>query len=167
MIGAAVLMVVLAGCSFRVEPVLPISDFSFTSSWAVNGQPVACDNRDTDIGYSFLVDDVSAVDYWTETYYGVESKVTKPVVTHRVGQAGVTVTGKQISVENRFRANGGFLPLAVQDALEPNAIIVVPITPSPTSQIGATRLTVTVVLDSGFSRSASKTIPIYGNCPAN
>jgi hypothetical protein len=162
-IGAAALMLVLAGCT--ITPL--VSNFRFTSSWSVNGQPVACENRDTFIGYSFNVYNVGQVDSFTETYIGAESGVVEGPFTHFVGEPGVIVSGNNISVENRFVANGQFLPLNTESSYEPNAIIVVPIRPDPSSQVGTTRLVVSVALKNGVTFSSAQNIPIFGNCPAN
>lgn len=157
-------MVVLAGCKISVTPLA--SNFRYQSSWTVNGQPVACDNRDTFIGYSFNVYDLNQVSEWTELYTGVESGVVEGPFAHTIGQAGVILNGNNISVENRFRANEGFLPLSTESDFETSAIIVVPITPDPESQIGTTRLSIAVTFKNGITITNSQNIPIYGNCAA-
>lgn len=172
MIGAAVLMVVLAGCTATIGPSLTLQNAVLTTNWHdENGNPVICQNRVTTVQYRFDVrsavtgdgsDQVGAIE---ETYAG-QIQGGSRTRTLNLNNRDVSREGATIAVTTSWGEST--LPRSLDEGagLETSAIIVVPITPVvPTAKNGESRLTV-VVRDTAGLRigTLTHTFDVYGGC---
>ena len=169
--------VVLAGAltSCFGTPNIAISTISFNSDYVINqgtsGQRyVVCNNKQTQIEYSFTLDRIQNLDSWDATFFGDAGintftntglRINPPTVNQ-----GITyVPGSNtITVRTNFSANSA-------PRVSNRAVVVVP-TPVPQPQIiSHVNLRLTLRDIQGFSVSGEispfyvDSIPVVDNCP--
>lgn len=144
---------------FNCEPEPIATDFQFSSSYELNGEPAICDDHPTTINYTFHTPSPTSIEDWTETYTGVITGQSQ-TFTHLLTDA--TITGNVVRAMPRTFGSGA-APLN----LEPNAIVIVPDEPVP-ALIGETILTIDVTSTDGHPIGiGSITLPVVGGCNAN
>lgn len=162
---AAGLMTVLAGCVVVVATP-KVSSPIYRSSWvlASNSQPVFCDNKVTQIEYSFKYNTLGDIVSWTENWTGQAPSSPTYNFTLTTSSQGVTVdtASKRITVVVSF--NPGTSPFSARSNLSAQAITPVPVPLPPTSQTGNAFLKLTFTLTSGTVSFSTYTYPVYSGC---
>jgi hypothetical protein len=169
--------VVLAGAltSCFGTPNIAISTISFKSDWVINqgtsGQRyVVCNNKQTQIQYSFTLDRIQNLDSWDATFFGDAGINTYTTTGLRINpptaNQGISyVPGSNtITVDTNFAVNSS-------PRVSNRAVVVVP-TPVPNPQIiSHVNLRLTLRDIQGFSVSGEispfyvDSIPVVDNCP--
>lgn len=149
------LVAVLSACVVVVSS--KARNFTLASNYvlASNQQPVICDNKTTQIQYSFTFDSLTDVSVITENWTGKAPTSPTPTFTRNVpGGQGVSVVGNQVFVDVFW--SPGTSPFSV---VKPQAISVTPVPNPPTSRTGVAYLSVSV---GGVGKNF--TIPVYSGC---
>lgn len=150
------LMAVLSACVIVVSS--KARNFTYASSYvlASTNQPVICDNRRTQIEYSFTYNSLSDVPVITENWTGKAPTSPTFNFTRNVpGDAAVTVVGSQVFVDLVW--NPGTSPFSV---VKPQSIVPTPVNLPPTSQTGIAYLNISV-----GGTNANTSFPVYSGCP--
>jgi hypothetical protein len=143
------------------------SDLKFDSNYTaqINGvnRFVVCDDRQTAITFSFVVDGTTYLDRFNAVFIGKTQGTRVPIGSYTVSQG--TYNGNRLSLTTNFSAGS-----APRVTPTPRAVIVVP---TPTI-LGYTDLELTIFDTKGGSvsglisqNSSSDPIPVVSNCPAN
>jgi len=132
-------------------------NFTYTSNYvlASNNQPVICDNRTTQIEYSFVYTNLSDVPTITENWSGQAPTSPTYTFTRNVPGPGVSVVGNQVVVDLTWAP--GTSPFS---AAKPQSITPTPVPLPPTSQTGIAYVTISV---GGVTQNTS--FPVYSGCP--
>ena len=144
------------------------SDLKFESNYTANingkSQFVVCDDRQTAVTVSFIIDGVVYLDHFNATFIGTTKGTRIPIGSFTASQG--TFNGNRLSLTTNFTA--GSAPRNQQ--VTPRAVVVVP---TPTI-LGSTDLELKIFDTNGTSvtglvsqNSSSDPIPVVSNCPAN
>jgi hypothetical protein len=167
--------VVLAGAltSCFGTPNIAISTISFRSDYVINQglssqRYVVCNNKQSQIQYSFTLDRIQNLESWDATFFGDGNINTYTTAGLRINpptaNQGITVNGSTITVDTNFAVNSS-------PRVSNRAVVVVP-TPVPQPKIiSNVNLRLTLRDIQGFSVSGEispfyvDSIPVVDNCP--
>jgi hypothetical protein len=168
--------VVLAGAltSCFGTPNIAISTISFRSDFVINQgsaqRYVVCNNKQSQIEYSFTLDRIQNLESWDATFFGDGNINTYTTSNLRINpitpQQGITYVpgSSRITVDTNFAVNSS-------PRVSNRAVVVVP-TPVPQPQIIShvnLRLTIRDIQGFGVSGEISPfyvdSIPVVSNCP--
>lgn len=157
---------VLAGCEIVVSgggawpDDLTISNAGYLTDAkaTIDGREryVICDDRLSDLTYYF--DYEGALEQWSSYLQGVTTGDVLGYRTFTPSTPGVHHTADDVMVT--YSIDPGVAPLAHQDALAPQGIVVVP---AP-QVIGYTELYLSIASTSSVRRLVSQQIPVLSNC---
>ncbi len=146
------------------EPALGVLTATYETNYSANGQPVVCDNRQTQIAYRFRYE--GRLESWSSYLRGETLGTVEGERTFTPGSVGVSPY-ETAGYEVTYNLPPNVTPYATgaeEQALSPEAIVVVPV-PNPTV-IGRTRLYLVLRGANGESRPfVSQPIPVLINCP--
>lgn len=160
----------LAGCNIVItpsptQPLRVLSANYATNFRTADGTSVICDNRATTLLYQFRYE--GQLNRWTSYLEGQTLGQTKGERTFTPDSREVSDFGEQ-GYEVQYVMSPNFAPYENgaeigDDALTPRAINVVPV-PQPT-EIGATKLYLTLEGAGDDAQFVSRDIPVIINCP--
>jgi hypothetical protein len=167
--------VVLAGAltSCFGTPNIALTNITFKSDYVINqGTPgqryVVCNNKQSQIEYSFTLDRIQNLESWDATFFGDAGINTYTTAGLRINpptaNQGITVNGSTITVDTNFAVNSS-------PRVSNRAVVVVPtpvLQPDIRSHVNL-RLTIRDIQGFGVSGEISPfyvdSIPVVYNCP--
>ena len=163
----ALLAAALAGCNIIIQtptPALKVLSATYNTSFsAPDGQSAICDNKVTQLTYTFRYE--GQLQSWSSYLKGQTLGKVSAVRTFTPGSAGVSAYQTN-GYEVTYNLPTDFTPYRANpdSSLSAQAIIVTPV--PPLTPIGATKLYVTLTgADGNAQPYVSKDIPVYINCP--
>lgn len=142
---------------------LKVLEATYGTDFAVNDQPVICDNRTTQLSYRFRFE--GELQSWVSYLKGTELREETPHRTFTPGADGVTPSDAN-GYEVTYTLGANSAPYAVDNkGISSKAIVVVPV-PQP-QVIGNTILHLILQGANGETANyTSRPIPVVINCPA-